>query len=127
LGKSSFREFLSAETINKVVLKDAVTNYKTNSFPEMPTWLWEMSIRKSKKMVETFGSWAKGIAPQITYPDPTNVQSQINFVDMPNAVQSEISVVNTINLKLTDKQYFAAILANQILGGGGRKIIFKLT
>jgi hypothetical protein len=57
----------------------------------------------------------QGIAPQIT-PDPTNVQqSQINFVDMPNAVQSEISVVNTINLKLTDKQYFAAILANQIL------------
>jgi hypothetical protein len=45
----------------------------------------------------------QGIAPQITYPDPTNVQqSQINFVDMPNAVQSEISVVNTINLKLTD-------------------------
>jgi hypothetical protein len=40
---------------------------------------------------------AKGIAPQITYPDPTNVQqSQIDFVDMPNAVQSEISVVNTI-------------------------------
>jgi hypothetical protein len=44
---------------------------------------------------------------------------------MPNAVQSEISVVNTINLKLTDKQYFAAILANQILGGGGD--YFKLT
>jgi hypothetical protein len=43
---------------------------------------------------------------------------------MPNAVQSEISVVNT-TLKLTDKQYFAAILANQILGGGEKKI-FKL-
>jgi predicted Zn-dependent peptidase len=26
-------EFLSAETINKVVLKDAVTNYKTNFVP----------------------------------------------------------------------------------------------
>jgi hypothetical protein len=43
---------------------------------------------------------AKGIAPQITYPDPKNVQTQIDFVDMPNAVQSEISVVNTVNLKL---------------------------
>jgi predicted Zn-dependent peptidase len=86
-----------------------------------------MSIQEVKKWLKTFGSWAKGIAPQITYPDPTNVQqSQINFVDMPNAVQSEISVVNTINLKLTDKQYFAAILANQILGGWRRKIIFKL-
>jgi hypothetical protein len=45
---------------------------------------------------------------------------------MPNAVQSEISVVNTINLKLTDKQYFAAILANQILGRRRRKIILNL-
>jgi predicted Zn-dependent peptidase len=51
-------------------------------------------------------------------------QTQIDFVDMPNAVQSEISVVNTINLKLTDKQYFAAILANQILGGGGEARLF---
>jgi hypothetical protein len=77
-------------------------------------------------MVEKlFGSWAKGIAPQVTYPDPKNVtQTQINFVDMPNAVQSEISVVNTVNLKLTDKQFFAAILANQILGGGGEGRLF---
>jgi predicted Zn-dependent peptidase len=51
---------------------------------------------------------------------------KINFVDMPNAVQSEISVVNTINLKLTDKQYFAAILANQILGGGGGRLFLNL-
>jgi hypothetical protein len=41
-------------------------------------------------------------------------QTQIDFVDMPNAVQSEISVVNTVNLK-DYRQYFAAILANQIL------------
>jgi predicted Zn-dependent peptidase len=62
---------------------------------------------------------------QITYPDPKNVQqTQIDFVDMPNAVQSEISVVNTVNLKITDKQYFAAILANQILGGGGEARLF---
>jgi hypothetical protein len=42
-----------------------------------------MSIRKKKKWLKTFGSWAKGI-PQITYPDPKNVQqTQIDFVDMP--------------------------------------------
>jgi hypothetical protein len=38
---------------------------------------------------------------------------------MPNAVQSEIALVNTVNLKSLTKQYFATILANQILGGGG--------
>jgi len=36
---------------------------------------------------------------------------------MPNAVQSEISVMNISNLKMTDKDYFATIIANQILGG----------
>jgi zinc protease len=111
-------EFLSAETINKVALTDAGNAYLVI--------VGDVNTKEVKKMVEKlFGSWAKGIAPQITYPDPKNVQqSQINFVDMPNAVQSEISVVNTINLKLTDKQYFAAILANQILGGGGEGRLF---
>ncbi|HTO34873.1 MAG TPA: insulinase family protein, partial [Flavobacterium sp.] len=52
------------------------------------------------------------------YSDPKDVQyTQINFVDMPNAVQSEIAIVNISNLKMTDKDYFATILANQILGG----------
>jgi hypothetical protein len=77
-------------------------------------------------MVETFGSWAKGIAPQITYPDPTNVQqSQINFVDMPNAVQSEISVVNTVNLKLPTNNILLPSKSDS--WRRRRKIIFKLT
>ena len=43
--------------------------------------------------------------------------TRINFVDMPNAVQSEISVLNTVNLKLSDPDFFPVIVANQILGG----------
>jgi predicted Zn-dependent peptidase len=121
-------EFLSAETIDRVTLKDAVANYNTNFVPGNAylVIVGDVDTKEVKKMVtKLFGSWAKGIAPQITYPDPKNVQqSQINFVDMPNAVQSEISVLNTVNLKLTDKQYFAAILANQILGGGGEGRLF---
>jgi hypothetical protein len=36
---------------------------------------------------------------------------------MPNAVQSEISLVNSVNLKLSDPDYFPVIVANQVLGG----------
>ena len=36
---------------------------------------------------------------------------------MPNAVQSEISLVNTVNLKLSDPDFFPVIVANQVLGG----------
>jgi zinc protease len=121
-------EFLSAESINKVSLQDAVANYNTNFVPGNAYLIvvGDVNTKEVKKMVtKLFGSWAKGVAPQTAYPDPKNaLQTQIDFVDMPNAVQSEISVVNTINLKMTDKQYFAAILANQILGGGGEGRLF---
>jgi zinc protease len=75
---------------------------------------------KCKKIYEKrlFGTWKKGIAPQVSYSAPKDVQyTQINFVDAPNAVQSEIAAVHITNLKMTDKDYFAALLANQILGG----------
>ena len=49
-----------------------------------------------------------------------NVQyTQINFVDMPNAVQSNISITNNVDLKMNDEDYHAALIANKILGGGG--------
>ena len=51
--------------------------------------------------------------------------TEINFIDMPNAVQSEIAVINTVNLTLGDQDYFAALLANQILGGGGTARLFQ--
>lgn len=36
---------------------------------------------------------------------------------MPNAVQSEVSLINTVNLKMADADYFPVILANQVYGG----------
>ena len=44
---------------------------------------------------------------------------------MSNAVQSEIAVMNTIDLTLGDNDYYAALLANQILGGGGTARLFQ--
>ncbi len=43
---------------------------------------------------------------------------------MPNAVQSEIAVLNTATLNKKHPDYFAAILANEILGGGGEARLF---
>ena len=121
-GKSHpFGEFLSEATIKNVTLEDVEMNYNTNFVPENAylVVIGDVKVKAVKKAIEKlFGSWAKATAPQLTYSDPKNVQySQINFVDMPNAVQSEIALQNTVNLKMTDKEYFAAIVANQILGG----------
>ncbi len=114
-------EYLSEETINNVTLADVKANYKTYFVPEKAylVVVGDVKTKDVKKMVEKlFGSWAKASAPKLTYPNPTNVTaSQINFVDMPNAVQSEITILNTVNLKMSDPDYFPVILANQVYGG----------
>ena len=114
-------EYLSEETIKNVTLADVENNYNTYFVPENAylVIIGDVQFKETKKAVEKlFGSWVKASAPSVKYSDPVNVQySQINFVDMPNAVQSEIALQNTVNLKMTDKDYFAAIVANQILGG----------
>ncbi|WP_035677443.1 M16 family metallopeptidase [Flavobacterium limnosediminis] len=121
-------EYLSEATIKNVTLNDVNQNYSSYFVPGNAylVIVGDVKLKDVQKMVEKqFGPWEKASAPNLTYVDPKNVQySQINFVDMPNAVQSEIALVNTMNLKMTDKEYFAGILANQILGGGGEGRLF---
>src|SRR5690606_40257254 len=70
-----------------------------------------------------FSNWISKKVPNITYNDPQDVPfSQINFVDMPNAVQTNIVVENVVNLKMTDPDYFPVLVANNILGGDFNKI-----
>lgn len=114
-------EYLSEETINNVSLADVKENYRTYFVPEHAylVIVGDVKTKDVKKMVEKlFGSWTKATAPRLTYSNPVNAQySQINFVDMPNAVQSEITILNTVNLKMSDADYFPVILANQVFGG----------
>ncbi|HLO73865.1 MAG TPA: pitrilysin family protein [Flavobacterium sp.] len=128
-GKDHYKgEFTSEETLNNVTLSDVVLNYNTYFVPANAylVIVGDVNFKEVKKEVEKlFGSWKKATAPQLTYSDPKDVQySQINFIDTPNAVQSEIALVNLSNLKMTDKEYFAVLLANQVLGGGGEGRLF---
>lgn len=114
-------EYLSEQTINNVTLADVQNNYNTYFVPENAylVIVGDVKFKDTKKMVEKlFGGWKKASAPNVSYSDPKDVQyTQINFVDMPNAVQSEIGAYNVTTLKMGDKDYFAAIVANQIFGG----------
>ncbi|WP_339833301.1 pitrilysin family protein [uncultured Flavobacterium sp.] len=128
-GKNHPRgEYVSEETLNNVSLEDVKLNYDTNFVPENAylVIIGDVKLKDIKKQVEkAFKGWKKATAPQLTFTEPTDLQySQINFIDMSNAVQSEIAVINTSNLKMTDKEYYAALLANQILGGGGEGRLF---
>jgi len=121
-GKNHPRgEYLSEETINTISLNDVIQNYTSYFTPENAylVIVGDVKFAEVKTTVEKlFGSWKKATAPLVNYSDPKDVQyTQINFVDASNAVQSEISAVHITKLKMTDKDYFAAIVANQILGG----------
>jgi len=50
--------------------------------------------------------------------DAENVpETEINFIDMPEASQSQVNVLSTTNLKMSDSDYHAVLVANQIFGG----------
>ncbi|HRA74483.1 MAG TPA: pitrilysin family protein, partial [Flavobacterium sp.] len=118
-GKNHPRgEYLSEETINNISLNDVIQNYTSYFTPENAylVIVGDVKFAEVKATVEKlFGAWKKATAPQVTFSDPKDVQyTQINFVDASNAVQSDISAVHITKLKMTDKDYFAAIVANQI-------------
>jgi len=116
-----FGEYVSETSLNNISLDDVKAIYNTYFVPENAylVIVGDINFEQVKEKVEDlFGSWTKASAPEFSYSDPKNVQYlQINFVDMPNAVQSEIALVNSINLKMTDPDFFPAIVTNQILGG----------
>ncbi|MEQ3661152.1 MAG: insulinase family protein, partial [Flavobacterium sp.] len=128
-GKDHYNgEYTSEETLKNVSLADVKLNYNTYYVPGNAylVIVGDVNFKTIKKEVEDlFGDWKKATAPQLSYSDPLDVQySRINFIDASNAVQSEVSLVNLSKLKMTDKDYFAALLANQILGGGGEGRLF---
>ena len=130
-GKEHYNgEFTSEETLKNVTLQDVINHYNTYFVPGNAylVIIGDVKTKDVKKKVEQlFGAdvWKSATAPNLTYNDPKDLQySQINFVDVPNAVQSEIAMINLSKLKMNDKDYFAAILANQILGGGGEGRLF---
>jgi zinc protease len=114
-------EFVTVETLNNVTLADVQSNYQNYFVPENAylVVIGDVKYNKIKSVVEKlFGSWQKRSTPNVSYSDPKNVDfTQINFIDMPNAVQSEISVINTVNLKMSDPDFFPAAIATYILGG----------
>ena len=121
-------EFETEESINNITLDDVKKNYKDYFVPENAylVVIGDVDANHIKnKVEELFKGWKKASAPKANYPKPSNVaKTEINFVDVPNAVQSEIGIQNLVDLKMTDKDYFAALMANQILGGGGEGRLF---
>lgn len=122
-----YGEFVSQETVKNVTLAD-VQKYYRNYFVPKNAYLAVVGdvdfLKLKQEITTTFEAWKKGSPPVVSLAIPRDAQyTQINFVDMPNAVQSEIDVQNIMDLKMTDSEYFPALLANKVLGGSFRSYL----
>jgi predicted Zn-dependent peptidase len=128
-GKDNpFGEFETEESINSITLADvkaAYSKYVTPSRGYM-TFIGDIKPEAAKALaIKAFGDWKGATLTLPTIPNVSNpTQTVVNVVDVPSAVQSEINVTNLVNLPMSSPDYFAVLLANNILGGGSEARLF---
>ena len=71
-----------------------------------------------ERILDLFSKWEKGevITEDITVNNSFD-QTEIHFIDMPNAIQSEIRFQNLIEMRKNSPDYISLLVANRILGG----------
>lgn len=123
-----YGEFATPKSVKNVNLNDVKNFYNTYFKPNNAylVIVGDVNLKEVKKLVKhNFSKWQKGVLPAYTVPAVNNVvKTEIDFVNMPNAVQSNIAMVNSVNLKMSNPDYFAVKLANYILGGSGDARLF---
>ena len=118
-----YGEFTTEETVNNVTYDDVVAFYNKYFNPNNAYLVVVGDVDKKtveKQIKKHFGAWKKSdLVPTPVPPANANAEmTQINFIDMPNAVQSNISLTNNVDLKMNDSDYHSVLIANKILGGG---------
>lgn len=116
-----FGEFTKISNLEQLKLQDIQNLYHTYFKPNNAYLIiiGDIKLDEVKSLVEkNFSSWQKGTLPDYTLPVNKNVaQTEINFIDMPEASQTQVNVVSTTKLEMGDPDYYAVLVANQIFGG----------
>lgn len=123
-----YGEFTTEETVNNVSLLNVVQFYEDYFVPANAylVVIGDVEFDNVQKLVEEyFTPWIKAVPPSFQFSKPSNAQyTQINFVDVPNAVQSEVSLESLVDLTMKSEDYLHALMANRILGGGAQARLF---
>ncbi|MDR2228991.1 MAG: insulinase family protein [Flavobacteriaceae bacterium] len=128
-GKNTAKgEFETEESIKAIQLKDVQDAYNKYYSPNNAylAIVGDVKFSEVKKLIEkSFNAWKKSNYNIPNTEVTKNVtKTEINIINVPNAVQSIVSLQNITTLKMKDPQYFSAIIANDILGGGGEARLF---
>lgn len=121
-------EFVSEQSVNSITLDDVKAAYSKYVTPSRGylTFVGDITPAAARALAtKAFGDW-KGAS--LTLPKLAPVsnpnQTEINLIDVPTAVQAEITVTNLVDLPLSSPDYHAVLLADQILGGGADAKLF---
>lgn len=121
-------EFTTEETVKALTLDDVKEAYKNYITPSRAylTFVGDITPAAAKALAtKAFGSWT---GKKLELPSPGDVanpdKTEIDFVDLPTAVQGELSMGNLVKNPMNGKDYFPLLLANQILGGGADSKLF---
>ncbi|MBC7868119.1 MAG: insulinase family protein, partial [Gloeobacteraceae cyanobacterium ES-bin-316] len=121
-------EFETEETIKGLTLDDVKQYYRNYITPSRAylTFVGDITPGAAKSIaIKAFGDWKGKKLELPVIKNAENVKTtEIDFVDLPTAVQSEIRVTNLINNPMSNPDYHALLLANQVLGGGPEGKLF---
>ena len=122
-------EFISQASLDKASFNDAIDFYNNFSSPNNAylVILGDIEFENIKLMVtDLFSSWESKEVVTSSFPEPKNPdETEVFFVDMPNGVQSVVTVINSIDFNKKKPDYFSALVATRILGGGGAGRLFN--
>jgi predicted Zn-dependent peptidase len=121
-------EFETEESIKGLSLDDIKEAYKNYISPSRSylTFVGDITPETAKALaIKAFGNWKGKKLTLPAIPNAPNVQgTEINFIDLPSAVQGEIKVTNLVNNPMSNPDYHTLLVANQILGGGSESKLF---
>ncbi|QCE40885.1 M16 family metallopeptidase [Psychroserpens sp. NJDZ02] len=122
-SKHPYGEFITEETINNITLDNVRAFYQKYFNPNNAylVIIGDVDFKTVEKQVKkNFKKWDEGIdfTTNLVTPNPNVASTQIDFVDMPNAVQSNVTLTNNVKLEMNNPDYHAVLIANKILGGG---------
>ena len=122
-------EFVSQGSLDKAGFEDAIEFYNNYSSPNNAylVIIGDVEFEEIKsKVTDLFSSWKSKEVLADSFPEPKNPEeTEVIFVDMPNGVQSVVTVINSIDFNKKESDYFSALVATRILGGGGAGRLFN--
>ncbi|MBS1733277.1 MAG: insulinase family protein [Bacteroidetes bacterium] len=126
--ETAMGEFVTEQSVKGLTIDDVKQAYKSYITPSQSylTFVGDITPAAAKALAEkAFGSWT---GTKLTLPViadvPNPAKTEIDFVDVPTAVQGEMRAGNLVSNPMNGSDYHTLLLVNQILGGGADSKLF---